>query len=95
MLIATFCLASLPAKILVAETREAQTVEIDYSGIIIMCHIADDKLVCVDHRFLLDGELRELSGRVVEAQFMEMHDGQSNESDQAILDRVAAVTDPQ
>lgn len=82
------------AKVTPSEFREAQTIEIDYSGIIIMCHVTEDgedKLVCVDHRFLLDGALRDLFGREVSAQYMELHDGQSDGSDQALLDRATEI----
>lgn len=70
----------------------SQTIEIDYTGLIIMCHVSDeneDKLVCVDHRFLMDGAVRDLLGRNLEPHFTEQEqDGQLSPTHQAALDRI-------
>jgi hypothetical protein len=74
----------------------SQTLEINYSGLIIMCHVADaigSKLVCVDYRFLIDGVLRDLKGQTLEPIFTEQDDGQPNGTDQTILDRITAATE--
>jgi hypothetical protein len=53
-----------------------------------------EKIVCVDHRFLIDGRLRDFYGNVVEAEFGDLtNDRPTDGVDPATLDRIMAAAE--
>jgi hypothetical protein len=81
----------------IAEVENDGTQDLTIVERLVMVRTKDegvDKLVCVDHRFLTDGHLRDLNGKPIEAEFGELtYERHDNELDSTTLDRIMEIAD--